>query len=62
MVLQSPKVRFQEPKYSLRIQCGYARCPQTDYETFLPLHHTSRFGNVFFDTGKVIFETHIVTY
>ena len=61
MVLQSPKVRFQEPKYSLRIQCGCA-LPPNDYETFLPLHHTSRFGNVFFDTGKVIFETHIVTY
>jgi hypothetical protein len=24
MALQSPKVRFQQPKYSLRIQCGCA--------------------------------------
>jgi hypothetical protein len=27
MVPQPPKVRFQQPKYSLRIQCGCACCP-----------------------------------
>jgi hypothetical protein len=25
--LKSPKVRFQQPKYSLGIQCVHARCP-----------------------------------
>jgi hypothetical protein len=34
----------------------------TDYETLLPLHHTSRFSNVFFNSGKVIFEAHIVAW
>ena len=32
--------------------------PLADYETLLPLHHTSRFGNVFLNTAKVIFEAH----
>jgi hypothetical protein len=28
------------------------------YEAFLPLHKTSRFGDVLINTAKVIFETH----
>jgi hypothetical protein len=58
MVLKSPKVGFQQPKYSLGIQCVHARRPQTDYEALLPLHKTSRFGDMLLNTAKVIFEAH----
>jgi hypothetical protein len=58
VVLKSPKVGFQQPKYSLGIQCVHARRPQTDYEALLPLHETSRFGDALLNTAKVIFEAH----
>ena len=46
MLLQSPQVGFQQPKYPLSVQCAHARGTQTDYETLLPVHHTSRFGDM----------------
>ena len=58
MLLQSPKVGFQQPKYPLSIQCAHARSTQTDYETLLPVNHALRFDDVFFNTAKVVFETH----
>jgi hypothetical protein len=58
VLLKSPKVRFQQPKYSLGIQGVRARCPQSDYEALLPLHQTSRIGDVLLNTAKVIFQVH----
>jgi hypothetical protein len=58
MFLQSPEIGFQQPKYPLRLTCAHARGTQTDYDTFLPVHHTSRVGDVLINTAKVIFETH----
>jgi hypothetical protein len=58
MFFQSPQVGFQQPKYPLGIQCSHARTTQTHYETLLPVNHASRFGDVFFNTAKVVFETH----
>jgi hypothetical protein len=37
VLLQSPYVRFQQPKYSLGIQCVRARCSQPDYVALLSL-------------------------
>ena len=48
---QSPQVGFEQPEYPLGIPCAHARSTQTDYETFLPVHPASRFGDVFFNTG-----------
>jgi hypothetical protein len=58
MLLQSPKVRFQQPKYPLGIPCADARRPQPDYQPFLPVHHAACFGDVLLNTAKVIFEAH----
>ena len=58
VLLKPPKVRFKQPKYSLGIQCVHARCSQPDYEALLPLHKTSRFGDVLLNTAKIIFDTH----
>jgi hypothetical protein len=58
VLLKSSKVRFQQPKYSLGIQCIGARCPYPDYEALLPLDKTSRFGDVLLNTAKIIFEAH----
>src|SRR5215831_11195141 len=58
MLLQSPQVGFQQPKYPLSVQCAHARRTQTDYETLLPVHHSLRIGDVFFNAAKVIFKAH----
>jgi hypothetical protein len=59
VVLKSPKVGFQQPKYSLGIQCVRADRPQTDYEALLPLYKTSRFSDALLNTAEVIFQTHV---
>jgi hypothetical protein len=56
--LKSPKVRFQQPKYPLRIQCALTRRPQPDYDAPLPLHKTSRFRNMLLNAANVIFQAH----
>ena len=58
MFLQSPYIRFQQPKYPLRLPCAHTRGTQTDYKALLPVHHPSRVGDVLINTAKVIFETH----
>ena len=58
MFLKSPKVRFQQRKYFLSIPCIRARRPQTGDAAFLLLHKASRFGDVLFNTVKVIFQAH----
>jgi hypothetical protein len=60
VLLKSLEVRFQQPKYFLRIQGRYACCPQADNETLLPVHQTLCFNNVFLHPAKVIFKAHAV--
>ena len=58
MIFHTPQIGFKEPKYSLGIQCVYARRSQADYTTILPAHHAVRLGNVSLDTPKVVLEIH----
>jgi hypothetical protein len=57
-MFESFQIGFQQPKYSLGIQCVHACRSQADYQAFLPLHHEARFGNVSFNTAEVVLEIH----
>ena len=58
VIFHTPQIGFKEPKYSVGIQCVYARRSQADYKALLPLHEAARFGNVSLYTPKVVLELH----
>jgi hypothetical protein len=58
VVLQTPQIGFQQPKYPLRVPCAGAGRLNTNYETLLPVHHTTCLDDVFLDAAKVIFQAH----
>ena len=52
------QIGFQQPKYSLGIQCVHTRRSQADYKAFLPVNQAARFHNESFNAAEVVLETH----